>query len=101
VDIAVPGPDPSRPALIIVDMQNDFVHPDGGFARCARENPQRGWDMQFVMETIPRVQRLLDAFRSARRPVIHIITTHARGYADAQWPHCSRRDEPRTARSRG
>jgi nicotinamidase-related amidase len=57
------GPDPSTSALIIVDMQNDFVHPDGGFAGCARENPERGWDMQFVMGTIPRVQRLLDAFQ--------------------------------------
>jgi nicotinamidase-related amidase len=70
VDIAVPGPDSGRSALIIVDMQSDFVHPDGGFARCARENPQRGWDMQFVMGTIPQVQRLLDAFRRAGRPVI-------------------------------
>jgi ureidoacrylate peracid hydrolase len=87
VDIAMSGPDPSRSALIIVDMQNDFVHPDGGFARCARENPERGWDMQFVMGTIPQVQRLLDAFRSAGRPVIYIITTHDAAYTDAQWPH--------------
>ena len=83
----VGGPDPSKSALIIVDMQNDFVHPDGGFARRARENPQRDWDMQFVMGTIPQVRRLLDAFRSAGRPVIHIITTHDPAYADAQWPH--------------
>ena len=74
-------------ALLIVDMQNDFVHPDGGFARCARENPERGWDMAFLMGTIPQVRRLLDAFRRAGRPVIHIITTHDPAYADAQWPH--------------
>lgn len=87
MDTAVPGPDPSRSALIIVDMQNDFVHPDGGFARCARENPERGWDMPFLMGTIPQVRRLLEAFRRAGRPVIHIITTHDPAYADAQWPH--------------
>ena len=87
MDIAMPGPDTSRSALIIVDMQNDFVHPDGGFARCARENPERGWDMPFIMGTIPQVRRLLDAFRGAGRPVIHIITTHDPAYADAQWPH--------------
>src|SRR6266700_5614406 len=81
------GPDISRSALIIVDMQNDFVHPDGGFGRRANENPQRNWDMPFVMATIPRVRRLLDAFRRAGRPVIHVITTHDPSYADAQWPH--------------
>ena len=31
--------------------------------------------------------RLLDAFRGARRPVVHIITTHDPANADAQWPH--------------
>ena len=30
-----------RSALIIVDMQNDFLHPDGGFAHLAREHPKR------------------------------------------------------------
>jgi nicotinamidase-related amidase len=27
------GPDISRSALIIVDMQNDFLKPDGSFSR--------------------------------------------------------------------
>lgn len=85
--ITVTGPDISRSALIIVDMQNDFVHPDGGFAYRARENPERGWDMQFVMGTIPHVRRLADAFRDAGYPVIHIATTHKSDYSDAQWPH--------------
>lgn len=84
---SAPRPDPARTALIIVDMQNDFVHPDGGFARCARENPERGWDMAFLMGTIPHVRRLLNAFRSAGRPVVYIITTHDPAYADAEWPH--------------
>ena len=87
MEFAMQEPDPSKSALIIVDMQNDFVHPDGGFARCARENPERGWDMQFLMGTIPQVRRLLDAFRSAGRPVIYIIATHDPAYADAAWPH--------------
>ena len=33
------GPDIATSALVIVDMQNDFLHPDGGFAHRARENP--------------------------------------------------------------
>jgi nicotinamidase-related amidase len=81
------GQDIDRSALIVVDMQNDFIHPDGGFAHRARENPQRGFDMPFLMGTIPYVKRLAEAFRNARRPVIYIATTHKLEYSDAQWPH--------------
>jgi isochorismate hydrolase len=28
------GPDINRSALVIVDMQNDFVHSEGNFGRC-------------------------------------------------------------------
>ena len=35
------GPDIKTSALIIVDMQNDFVHPEGGFAHRAREIQRR------------------------------------------------------------
>jgi nicotinamidase-related amidase len=31
------GPEIGKSALVIVDMQNDFVHPDGGFGHIARE----------------------------------------------------------------
>jgi nicotinamidase-related amidase len=81
------GPDISTSALIIVDMQNDFVHEDGGFAQRARAYPERGWDIPFVMSAVPPTRRLLDAFRNAGRPVVHVATTHKPDYADAQWPH--------------
>jgi len=58
------GPEIDKSALIIVDMQNDFVHPEGGFAHIAREAPAAGIDMPFLMGTIPYVQRLADAFRT-------------------------------------
>ena len=54
-----------RSALIIVDMQNDFLHPDGGFAHLAREHPEANIDMPFLRGTIPHVSRLAEAFRSA------------------------------------
>jgi nicotinamidase-related amidase len=41
-----------RSALIIVDMQNDFLHPDGGFAHLAREHPEENIDMPFLKGTI-------------------------------------------------
>jgi hypothetical protein len=57
--------------LIIVDMQNDFLHPDGAFGQRARRQPERLAGMSLLAATIPMVKRLLDGFRDARRPVVH------------------------------
>ena len=64
---AMTGPEIDKSALIVVDMQNDFVHPDGGFARIAQENPDAGIDMPFIMGTIPHVRRLAGAFRRSEK----------------------------------
>jgi ureidoacrylate peracid hydrolase len=79
--------DIARSALIIVDMQNDFVHPEGGFAYRARENPEDKIDLPFLMGTIPRVRRLADAFRKAGRPVVYIAHVLKPDYSDAQFPY--------------
>lgn len=50
--------DPKRTALILVDMQNDFGHPDGFLGK-------KGLDVSAVVETIPRIARLVDAARRA------------------------------------
>ena len=65
--IATMGPEIGKSALIIVDMQNDFLHPEGDFAHSARETPAAGIDMPFLMGTIPHVKRLADAFRKPRK----------------------------------
>jgi nicotinamidase-related amidase len=65
------GPDIGKSALVIVDMQNDFVHPNGGFAQLARERPEAKIDMPFLMSTIPRVKRLAGAFRRPAGGVRH------------------------------
>lgn len=85
--VAPPGPDIARSALIIVDMQNDFVHPDGHLAQRARENPEAGIDVSFLSSTIPQVKRLADAFRSVGRPVIYIAHVVKPDYSDAQFPY--------------
>jgi nicotinamidase-related amidase len=87
MDIVMVGPEIGKSALIIVDMQNDFVHPDGNFAHRARENPQQEFDLPFLMGTIPHVKRLADAFRDAGRPVIYLAHVLKPDYSDAQWPH--------------
>lgn len=85
--VAIMGPEIDKSALIIVDMQNDFVHPDGGFARIARENPDAGIDMPFIIGTIPQVKRLAAVFREVGRPVIYIAHVLKADYSDAQCPY--------------
>jgi ureidoacrylate peracid hydrolase len=81
------GPEIDTSALIIVDMQNDFVHPEGGFAHRAREASEKGIDMPFLMGTIPAVQRFADAFRTAGRPVVSLAHMVKPDYSDAQFPY--------------
>jgi ureidoacrylate peracid hydrolase len=81
------GPEIARSALIVVDMQNDFVHPEGGFGQRARENPEAQIDMPFLMGTVPHVKRLADGFRTAGRPVVYIAHVLRPDYSDAQFPY--------------
>jgi nicotinamidase-related amidase len=81
------GPDIRTSALIIVDMQNDFVHPDGYFGQRAREAPDAGIDMAFLTGSIPSVKRLATAFREAGRPVVYLAHVVKPDYSDAQFPY--------------
>jgi ureidoacrylate peracid hydrolase len=81
------GPVIHKSALIIVDMQNDFVHPEGSFGTHAREAPEAGIDMPFLMGTIPQVTRLADAFRKVGRPVVYVAQVLKPDYSDAQFPY--------------
>ena len=80
------GPDITRSALNIVDMQNDFLHPDGSFSRMATEHPEFNIDMPFLVGTIPHVKRLADAFRAAGRPVVYVAHILKPDYSDASLP---------------
>jgi ureidoacrylate peracid hydrolase len=81
------GPELGKSALIVVDMQNDFVHSEGGLACKSREVPEGQIDMPFLAGTIPYVKRLVDAFRTAGRPVIYIAHVLKADYSDAQVPY--------------
>lgn len=80
-------PDIGKSGLIIVDMQNDFVHPEGSLAHRSRDNPASGLDLPFMMSVIPQVKQLAEAFRQAARPVIYIAHVVRPDYADAQFPY--------------
>ena len=85
--MASSGPDIRKSALIIVDMQNDFLHRDGSFSHIALEHPEAKIDMPFLIGTIPNVKRLADAFRAARRPVVYLAHVLKPDYSDAAFPY--------------
>jgi nicotinamidase-related amidase len=81
------SPDINKSALIIVDMQNDFLHREGNFSHIAREHPEFEIDMPFLIGTIPNVKRLVEAFRAAGRPVVYLAHVLKPDYSDAAFPY--------------
>ncbi|WJH32663.1 cysteine hydrolase [Paenibacillus sp. CC-CFT747] len=69
---------PEKTAVIVVDVQNDYCHPEGA---CAR----RGNDVSGVKAMMPNLHELLRAARSQDVPVIFIQTFHERATDSAAW----------------
>lgn len=80
------GPDIRKSALIVVDMQNDFLHEKGVFSQMAKEHPENKIDREFLTSTIPNVKKLTEAFRKAGRPVVYIAHVLKPDYSDASFP---------------
>jgi nicotinamidase-related amidase len=59
-------------ALVIVDMQNDFVLPGSPFCIAGAH------------DTIPKIQKALEGFRKARWPVFHIVREHRADGSDVE-----------------
>jgi ureidoacrylate peracid hydrolase len=60
---------PTRSALLVVDVQHDFVHPDGWAARHQPGSPS-------LRHVIPPINRLIRAARTARVPVVYVLMEH-------------------------
>ena len=89
--------DPATLALVVIDMQRDFVEL-GGFGASL------GNDVERLQAIIPTVRRLLDGFRAAGLPIIHTRECHRPDLSDCpaakRDPDCRRtrrRDRPGTA----
>jgi nicotinamidase-related amidase len=75
---AQPGPfafDPKTTALIVIDMQRDFIEP-GGFGAAL------GNDVTPLAAIVPTVARLIAGFRAAGLPVIHTRECHKPDLSD-------------------
>jgi ureidoacrylate peracid hydrolase len=68
--------DPSRTALIVVDMQNDFLSKGGMFDRA-------GIDIGPANAIVPAVAAVIAAARAAGIPVIYLKQQHAADLSDA------------------
>jgi nicotinamidase-related amidase len=70
--------DPARTALIVIDMQNDFVKPGGSLLVPEAE------------ATVPAIKKLVDLARAGRMRIVYTQDTHREG--DPQWEvwpeHC-------------
>lgn len=60
--------EPSHTALVLIDMQNDFIEPDGAFARM-------GIDVSMYRKCRPPLQKLLSKARENGILVVHIQNT--------------------------
>ncbi|HLH74745.1 MAG TPA: cysteine hydrolase [Chloroflexota bacterium] len=67
--------DPARTALLIIDMQRDFVDP-GGFGEAL------GNDVSLLRRAVPPTKRVLDVARSLGIQVIHTREGHRPDLAD-------------------
>ncbi|MDB6108840.1 MAG: nicotinamidase-like amidase [Pedosphaera sp.] len=68
-------PQPGKLALVVIDMQRDFIE-DGGFGEAL------GNDVRPLRGIVPTVKKLLDAFRACKLPIIHTIEGHSPDLSD-------------------
>jgi ureidoacrylate peracid hydrolase len=80
--------DPSRAAVLVVDMQNDFCHENGIIAR-------QGRNMAFKKAMAPRLARFLDTARRNRVPVIFIRQVNIRQSLSEVAMEQKRRTQPK------
>lgn len=60
----------SKTALLLVDMQNDFCHPEGTANK-------RGKNVQALQSIFENIAHLLDVARKQQIPILHVISDHS------------------------
>ena len=57
--------DPKKSAVLVIDMQNDFCHPEGAFGKS-------GANLKHMHQIVPALKRFVDAARSLGVTVVHV-----------------------------
>ncbi|MBI2358176.1 MAG: cysteine hydrolase [Deltaproteobacteria bacterium] len=70
--------DPRWACLLVVDVQNDFVHAEGSAGR-------RGEDLSAALAAVPRLVRFIDEARRVSLPIVYIKTTHSEWTDTPAW----------------
>lgn len=73
-------------ALIIVDMQNDFLHENGFVRKHSKEIgiPESSFDL--LMTPVPFIKELADFFYMQKKDVVYIYTAWEADYSDVAIP---------------
>jgi ureidoacrylate peracid hydrolase len=61
--------EPSTTAVLVIDVQNDYIHPEGYIARI-------GGDISSSVEMVPRLLRFVEAARKAGTTILHTRNWH-------------------------
>ena len=84
-------------ALIIVDMQNDFLHQDGFVPKYSREIGVPDNSFELLRQPIPFIKQLADSFHSHDKPVVYIYTAWKPDYSDVAIPLRKMKDRAKEA----
>lgn len=66
---------PTKPCLIVIDMQRDFIEP-GGFGDAL------GNDVARLTTIVPTVKKLIEGFRKLQLPIVHTRECHKPDLSD-------------------
>ena len=70
--------DPRLAALLVVDVQNDFVSPEGSAGK-------RGEDVSVALAMMPNLLALIEAARRVALTIVYIRTTHSEWTDTPSW----------------
>jgi ureidoacrylate peracid hydrolase len=88
---AAAAPREPRTALLLIDLQNDFVHPEGAQHRLGHNTRLSDADREQIVRNN---QRLLRATRAAGNPVVFTMTVHRDDMLDSAAPPIGPRNKP-------
>lgn len=69
--------EPGKAALLIIDMQRQYAHPDGGMGRLGREKGREDllrYRFEAIKAIVPRIRSLQEVCRAAGVEVIYVRT---------------------------